>query len=489
MLRRKIQLKIRMMERTTNNDLVKAKKSIRKYVSRYILGCFLFLVMAFGFVWLGVLKFNGHDLPDSFVIFLIIGLSLIFDMVGAMCHTSSLPDDFKEIREKDFPQLFVLIDEVRKDLKAERIRHVYVCPDAFAAIFVLSGIKNLFRSSEKSLVIGLAFLTQMSDDELRAILYHEYAHYLKGDLSSSEAIYRVGQFSKGFLSVKDKPASGTWATLIKSLTSLFSFYTLSICEKIRDAYKGLNASMEQTADEIAARYIPAFILQNALVHASCLEFEYRFLQWGQKRLKEDGIALSNPYDALRICFEILRPHSASLRGSALQRVQRLGEHSGFASKSGYGVRDSLPEMLIPVSNNEGFEVCDASDFAQWLKDGLQEYEYQVALRKSVLIEINLDRKKHKLPWVDSLYQIVLDGKSIGKGNYIKGFSLKKRIGPGKHTLTFHAPAGIKPFPYSFETEAGKSYFIEIDHRPHLNTGIYDLFVDRFETVDNSINKA
>lgn len=473
-----------MMEKTSN-DFVQAKRCIRKYVTRYVFGCSLFLAGAIGFIWLGVLKFTGHNLPDSFVIFPIIGLSLIIDMIIAVCQKSVLPNDFKEISEKDFPQLFKLIDEVRRNLKAERIRHVYVCPDTLTAIFVLPGIKNLFRSSEKNLVIGLAILTQMSDDELRAILYHEYAHYLKGDLNSSEMIYQVGQFSKVFLSVKDKPASGTWSTLIKSLTSLFSSFTISICNKIRDAYSGLDETMEQGADEIATKYISTSILQSTLIHATCLEFEYRFLRWGQMRLKEDGILLSNPYEALRICFEILRPHASSLKDSALQRVQRLGVPQGFAHEHEYDVRNSIPQMLIPTRKDDELDVCEAADFAQWLKDGLQEFEYQLALRRSVRIEIHLERRKHKLPWIDSFYQIVLDGRPIGEGHYIKGVSLKKRVGPGQHTLTFHAPTGIKPIPYNFKTEAGKSYLIEIDYHVHLNTGIYDLFVDRFETLGRS----
>lgn len=469
------------MGRDERNELNRAKRSIRNCVIRYRFGCFLFILLAIVFIGVGVLKFMGYGLPDSCALLPLVGFILLGDMAKAMNLKSDLPDDFCEVSEREYPQLFALIDEVRRSMGAERLRHVYVCPDAFAAIFVLPTLKNMFRPSEKNLVIGLAFLTQMSDDELRAILCHEYAHYMKGDLSSSESVYRVGQFAKGFLSVSSKPESTTWGSFVKGLTGMFSWYSYFLCKKIREAYRSLDEPMEQAADDMATKYVAASTLQGALVHAACLDFEYKFLTWGLRRLEHEGITLANPYEALGICFEIMRPRVLSIKPSVLQRVQRLGELENPENKGGYGVRDALPSSLLP-KGKEGCEVCDAADFAEWLNDGWQEYEYQKALRRSVQIEVHLDRRKHKLPLVDGSYQVVLDGKPIGRGNFLKGFSLHKRIGPGTHTLTFHAPTGVKPFPYRFEADAGKSYFMEIDYRAHLSTGIYDLFVDRFESV-------
>lgn len=467
--------------REENDELKRAKRSIRNNVSRYRFGCFLFLLAAIGFIGVGVLMFWGNGLSSRCAVFPLVGFVLIGDMAKALNQKCDLPDDFREVSETEYPQLFALIDEVRRSMGAERLRHVYVCPDAFAAIFALPSLKNMFLPSRKNLVIGLAFLTQMSDDELRAILCHEYAHYMKGDLSSSESVYRVGQFSKGFLSVSSKPASTTWGSLAKSLTGLFSWYSYFLCKKIREAYRNLDEPMEQAADDVAMKYVTVSTLQGALVHAACLDVEYKFLRWGLRRLEAEGITLADPYEALGICFEIMRPRVHSIKPSVMQRVQRLGELEASGNNGGYGVRDALPSLLLS-KGKEGCEVCDAADFAEWLNDGWQEYEYQQALRRSVRLEVHLDRKKHKIPLVDGFYQVVLDGMPIGRGNYLKGFSLHKRIGPGAHTLTFHATTGVKPFPYRFEADAGKSYFMEIDYRAHLSTGIYDLFVDRFESV-------
>ena len=58
------------------------------------------------------------------------------------------------------------------------------------------------------------------------------------------------------------------------------------------------------------------------------------------------------------------------------------------------------------------------------------------------MEIHLDKRKHKFPYFDGTYKLLLDGKVIGTGNFIKGYTIKRKISPGKHKLTVYAPSGI-----------------------------------------------
>ena len=58
---------------------------------------------------------------------------------------------------------------------------------------------------------------------------------------------------------------------------------------------------------------------------------------------------------------------------------------------------------------------------------------------------------------------------------IKGYTIKRKISPGKHKLTVYAPSGIISTPFEFEVEQYKSYKIEMDYKLYAQDGIYDVF--------------
>ena len=132
-------------------------------------------------------------------------------------------------------------------------------------------------------------------------------------------------------------------------------------------------------------------------------------------------------------------------------------------------------MSLNEDSGEAQQLCPAHQFAQWLKQGFVIYTQQKLLETSVELEIHLDKKKHKLPYFDGSYKLLLDKKEIGTGNFIKGYTLKRRTSPGKHKLTAYAPSGIISTPFEFEVEQDKSYHIEMDYKLHAKDGIYDVY--------------
>lgn len=50
---------------------------------------------------------------------------------------------------------------------------------ATAAVFIQPQLRNLLFEPKRNLVIGMGFLTQMDDDEIRAVLYHEFTEVIK----------------------------------------------------------------------------------------------------------------------------------------------------------------------------------------------------------------------------------------------------------------------------------------------------------------------
>lgn len=126
--------------------------------------------------------------------------------------------------------------------------------------------------------------------------------------------------------------------------------------------------------------------------------------------------------------------------------------------------------------------CSALQFAQWLKGGLSIYAQQRLQESSVRLEIHLAPKRHKFPLVDGSYKILLDEKPIGNGNFIKGYTLKRKTSPGKHTISVWAPTGIISTTFEFEVYQDKRYRIEMDYILHKKDGIYDVFAENIEEL-------
>ena len=168
-----------------------------------------------------------------------------------------------------------------------------------------------------------------------------------------------------------------------------------------------------------------------------------------------------------------RPARRLLSEEVVKRVERLGKLEPGNTIASKNVQQSA--LLLAENNGQTSQQCPALQFAQWLRQGFTIYTQQRLLETSVELEIHLDKRKHKLPYFDGSYKLLLDDKEIGTGNFIKGYTLKRKTSPGKHKLTAYAPSGIISTPFEFEVEQDKSYHIEMDYKLYAKDGIYDVF--------------
>ncbi len=353
---------------------------------------------------------------------------------------------------------------------------MYVCPEATAAVFIQPQLHNLLFKPKRNLVIGLGFLTQMNDNEIKAMLYHEFGHYVQEEMKSSARVYTIGQFSKSFVAINSMKKLNTWHQQMLAFRLLFTYYTIWVCHGINKSYTRLAKQMEYDADDVAVKHMGAATLQRALLHAACIRFNYGAMKWGLKRLRAQGVHVDNVYLALQLIGSYSRPSRKLLSHEVMKRIERLGQLSIVerSRESANSVRQSALKMLS-TSTTQQNALCSARQFAEWLRPGISIYAHQKQLATSVAIEIHLDRRKHKLPWIDGFYKILLDSNEIGAGNFIKGYTLKRRTSPGKHTLSIYAPTGIISVPFEFEVEANNCYHIEMDYKVIKKTGYYEVF--------------
>lgn len=464
-------------------DATELKRDINRSVMFYIIGCCCFVSVALVSLWFGyyVVRYhNEHGLPLTLIVISLAGVLLLWELVGAFRFKTSLPGTFRPITEPEYPALFDRITEVTTELGLSPIRRVYICPDAMAAVFVRPRLYNILFSPKRDLVIGLGFLTQMDDDEIRAMLYHEFGHYAQEEMKSSLSVYAIGQFSRSFVSIKELKRQGIWEMQMKLQLLLFTYFTIWICNRINRAYAPLARQMEYDADDVAAKHVGAATLQRALLHAACIRYNYEVVQWGIQRLRSRNIQVDNPYLALSFVGRYSRPARRLLSEEVIRRAARLGELGDNKSTATKSVQQSSIRFRgSPVGSGH---LCPALQFAQWLRQGFAVYAQRRLLERSVELEIHLDRKRHKLPYFDGLYQLLLDGKKIGSGNFIKGYTLKRKTSPGKHILTAYAPSGIISTPFEFETEQDKAYRIEMDYKLHLKESVYDVFAEKIDPM-------
>lgn len=454
------------------------KQEINKSVMIYIIGCCCFILVALTSLWFGyyVIRYHSdHKLPTQMVIISLAGVLLLWEMIKSLRLKACLPQKFKLITEQEYPALFDIINEVTSTLKLSPIQKVYISPDAIAAVFIQPKLSNLVFEPQRNLVVGLGFLTQMDDDEVRAMLYHEFGHYVQDEMKNTISVYTIGQLSRSFISIKELRKQGTWETQLKAQLLMFTYFAIWICNRINKAYSKLAKQMEYDADDVAVKYVGAYTLQRALLHAACIRYNYEVIQWGLQQLRPQNIQVDNIYLALKFVGIYSRLSRKLLSAEIVKRVERIGKlkYEESISQSTCKVREYAMQFI--PSQDISIQTCSAYQFAQWLREGIMIYTHQRELATAVLLEIHLDRKKHKLPWFDATYKIMLDGKAIGSGNFIKGYTLKRRTYPGKHVIIVYAPSGIISTPFEFEVEAGKSYRIEMDYKVYLRNGIYDVF--------------
>ena len=461
------------------------KRAINKSIMMYIVGCCCFVFVAIVSIWFGyyiIRDYGEHDLPIQFTMLSLAGCWLLWEIAKAFRFRAKLPSNFRSIEAHEYPALFAIINEVTKNLHLSPIEQVYISPDATAAVFIQPQLRNLLFEPKRNLVIGMGFLTQMDDDEIRAVLYHEFGHYVQSEMKSSLSVYTVGQFSQSFVSTKEMKKESTWQQQLKVQLLLFTYFTIWFCNRINKAYLQLSKKMEYDADDVAVKYVGSPTLQRALLHAACIRYNYEVIQWGLQQLQPKNIQVDNVYLALHFVGNYSRPSRNLLSNEIIKRVERIGKLKYEEPQSQFTCKVREYAMQLIPSQSDSISVCSAYQFSQWLREGFMIYNRQRELDTAVLLEIHLDKRKHKLPWVDATYKIMLDGKEIGSGNFIKGYTFKRRTSPGKHIITAYAPSGIISTPFEFEVDTDKSYRINMDYKVYLKYGIYDVFGENIYTL-------
>lgn len=273
------------------------KKMTSKAIFSIVLFVFVYLLLVLAAIGLTALCFvGGIALIILKPMWLTICVGLGIASVGLLVLIFLLKFIFKkhkvdrtglvEITRKQEPKLFKLIDEIVHEVQTDFPKKVFVSSDVNAFVFYDSSFWSMFLPIKKNLNIGIGLVNAVTEQELKAILAHEFGHFSQKSMKVGSYVYNVNGIIYNLLFDNqsfDKMVA-TWA----DLSDYFAFFvylavkiTLGIQWILRKmygvvnlSYKALSREMEFHADEVAAHVAGSTALKESLLRLDLAAHSY-----------------------------------------------------------------------------------------------------------------------------------------------------------------------------------------------------------------------
>lgn len=169
-----------------------------------------------------------------------------------------------EITAKDEPELFAMIEDIVKEVGTQFPKKVYLSSEVNASVFYNSSFWSMFFPVRKNLHIGLGLVNSVTQEELKAVLAHEFGHFSQKTMKVGSFVYSVNHVIFNLLYDNDgyDEVVRKWSS-ISNYIALFAVLAVRIMDGIKwvlgkmygvvnKSYMALSREMEFHADEIAA---------------------------------------------------------------------------------------------------------------------------------------------------------------------------------------------------------------------------------------------
>ncbi len=161
------------------------------------------------------------------------------------------------------PQLFKLLEQLRRKLAAPPIHQVVVTPEFNAAIAQTPRF-GLFGGHHNTLILGLPFLYAMAPREMMAVVAHEYGHLAGNHGKLGAWIYRqrrtFGRLQEHAQARReDDMVNGLFSTLLDTWAPYYNAYTFA-----------LSRQNEYEADHVASEFAGAPAIASGLIRSALL---------------------------------------------------------------------------------------------------------------------------------------------------------------------------------------------------------------------------
>jgi Zn-dependent protease with chaperone function len=162
------------------------------------------------------------------------------------------PPTGTRITKQQAPELFAMINGLRRQLQAPRFHHVLIAEDFNAAVAQIPRL-GIFGWQRNYLILGLPLLKALSIDQFKAVLAHEFGHLAKGHGKISNWIYRQRlrwhQLSKT-LEANQSQGSFLFTSFLNWFVPYFSAYSFPLARA--NEYEADHTSARLTSTQTAA---------------------------------------------------------------------------------------------------------------------------------------------------------------------------------------------------------------------------------------------
>jgi Zn-dependent protease with chaperone function len=195
-----------------------------------------------------------------------IPLAFAFLILKAMCLRIPSPGG-RVLAPHETPELFKVIEDVRRTLGAQKIHRVLVTPDFNAAIAQVPRM-GWFGWPANHLAVGLPLMASLTVGEFRAVLAHELGHLSRHHARFGNWIYRIRQTWDRLLAILANEGSLATKPFAKFLAwyapyfNAYSFVLARSNEYEADAASVRIAGAASTASALVAVHAKATYLEN-----------------------------------------------------------------------------------------------------------------------------------------------------------------------------------------------------------------------------------
>jgi len=266
--------------------------SFKKHARKTILSIFVFaftyiflllfaIGITIGFTLLGVLIFTSKPMFLTAVACLGLfasGLTVLFFLVKFIFASTKVDTShLTKITEQDEPKLFSLIHQIVDEVGTSFPKKVFLSHDVNASVFYDSSFWSMFLPIRKNLQIGVGLINAVTEQELKAILAHEFGHFSQKSMKVGSYVYHVNQIIYNML-YKNESLDRTFETWgnVSGYSAIFIGISVFIIQQIQNIlkylykyvnlnYLALSREMEFHADEIAAHVAGSKALADSLL--------------------------------------------------------------------------------------------------------------------------------------------------------------------------------------------------------------------------------
>lgn len=255
----------------------------------------LLVLMVFGVYFMFVLaQGNGTFITKMlFVSFLLVAFPIVILTLRMFFARIPVPEG-REISELEAPKLFKVIAGLQERLQAAPIHHVLITHEFNAAIAQCPRF-GMFGGYRNYLILGLPFLYALSEEEILAVMAHEYGHLAGNHGKLSHWIYRQrSTFGVLYEHARQRRESsfvnGVFAGLLDWFGPLYNAYTFV-----------LSRQNEYEADAVSCEIAGAPVGASALIRIELLDAWLNDSFWPKlyKQSEEHETPTFMPFSAMR----------------------------------------------------------------------------------------------------------------------------------------------------------------------------------------------